>query len=103
MYFNEGYSIVHYLAAGALFLLAKEAAGRLPERLLRPAASLSKRTFGIYLIHVLFLDLYNGAMPRLGLPLPPSLNVVCSFLFVSAASVCAVYVLSGLPLLRRLV
>ena len=103
MYFNEGYSIVHYLTAGALFLLAKETAGSLPERLSRPAGSLSKRTFGIYLIHVLFLDFYNGAMPRLGLSLPPSLNIICSFLFVSAASVCAVYIFSGLPLLRRLV
>lgn len=103
MYFSEGYSIVQYMTAGALFLLAKETADRLPEWLLRPVRSLSKRTFGIYLIHVLFLDFYIGAMPRLGLALPPSLNVVCSFLFTSSASICAVYLLSGLPVLRRLV
>lgn len=103
MYFSEGYSIVHYLTAGALFILVKEAANDLPKWLLRLAGSLSKRTFGIYLIHILFLDVYSGAMPRLGLALPPSLSIVCSFLFVSTASVCAVYILSKLPLLRRLV
>lgn len=103
MYFSEGYSIAQYITAGALFLLAKELAERLPERLLRWTKSLSGLTFGMYFVHVLFLDFYYGVLPRLGLDFPPSLDVVLSFLFASAASICVVYIFSKLPLLRRLI
>lgn len=103
MYFSEGYSIVQYMTAGALFLLLKETTDHLPKWLLRLAGSLSKRTVGIYLIHVLFLDICSGVMLRLRPALSPSLRIVYSFLVVSAASVCAAYILSKIPLLRRLV
>ena len=103
LYFNAGYSITHYMSAGALFLLVKECAERIPAWALRRAASLSGRTFGIYFIHVLILDLYGAALGRLGLAPGAGLRIAGSFVFVSAVSVCAVYVLSKIPLLRRVV
>lgn len=102
-YFSEGYSIMQYLTAGALFLLLKEQGGRLPPCAVDWARRLADLTFGIYFVHVLVLDLLVAAEGRLGFSLPLACWVVFNIIAVSAVSTCAAFLLSRLPVLRRLI
>ena len=96
--FTEGYSISHYLCAGALFLLARELfANRSAVKLFAVPAKVS---YGVYLAHPLFIDVYFK-LPVAALT--PAATVVSQFLFASAATTIFVWLLSKLPVLRRLI
>jgi len=102
-YFSEGYSIMQYLTAGALFLFMKEHADRLPPWVLQGAHGLAGLTFGVYFVHVLVLDLLVAAVGRLGLWLTPAWQAAVNIAVVSAVSTLLAYVFSKLPVLRRLI
>ena len=102
-YFSEGYSIMQYMTAGALFLFLKEHGGRLPPRAAGWARRLAGLTFGIYFIHVLVLDILVAAEGRLGGGLPLVWWVVFNIAAVCAVSTCAAFSFSKLPVLRRLI
>lgn len=98
-YFSEGYSIMQYMTAGALFLLAKET--RFSPRVLRGAGGLAKLTFGIYFVHVLVLDVFTKLAGRLHGALTLSGQIAASIVAVSVVSTLLAYVFSRLPILRR--
>lgn len=97
-YFTEGYSLSHYLCAGALFLLARELFEKCSAS--KPLAALAKISYGVYLAHPLFLDLYFN-LPLASLT--PALTIVAKFIFASAATTIFVWLLSKIPVLRRLI
>lgn len=101
MVFAEGYSVTQYLTAGACFLLARELAPKLPGRALGAAEKLSGLSFGIYLAHVLVLDVIQAVWNRLGFAPEPVPRMLGSFFAVSLLTTAGVYVLSRLPVLRR--
>ena len=96
--FTEGYSLSHYLSAGALFLLARE----LFENRSTPKhlAALAKMSYGVYLAHPMFIDIYF-MLPVAAFN--PTIIVITQFLFVSAATTIFVGLLSKIPVLRRLI
>lgn len=102
-YFSEGYSIMQYLTAGALFLFMKEHGGRLFSRAARWVHRLAGLTFGIYFIHVLVLDILGAVESHLGSSLPLAWWVVFNVVVVAVVSTCAAFLISRLPVLRRLI
>lgn len=102
-YFSEGYSVMQYMTAGALFLFMKEYGGRLPRRAADWARGLAGLTFGIYFVHVLVLDLLVAAEGHLASGVPLAGWVVINILLVIAASTCAAFLFSRLPVIRRLI
>lgn len=106
--FNYGYSVTHYLAAGALFLAARSVFERRPALSSGHFASVislvSKLSFGIYMSHALMIDLWRrlSAMPWLP-SITPAANMVLAFLFASAAATVFAWIFSKLPFLRRIV
>jgi len=96
--FTEGYSLSHYLCAGALFLLARELFENRAAP--KPLAALAKISYGVYLAHPLFIDIYFK-LPVAALT--PAVTVVTQFLFASAATTIFVWLLSKIPVLRRLI
>lgn len=103
LFFNEGYFINHFLTAGAFFLLVKSISHRLPEVLCRAAGQVSKLSFGIYLSHALALDLFRMGLVRLGVALSPAWYIPASFIFAAVVSTLLAWVLSKLPVLKRVV
>ncbi len=96
--FTEGYSISHYLCAGALFLLARELNDKLPGR--RLWSALAGISYGVYLSHPLFIDAYFK-LPTAAFT--PAVTVVTQFLFASIATTVFAWLLSKIPVLRRLI
>lgn len=97
LWFNDGCALTHFLTAGAVFLAAKERvwiSGR-PAALCR---RLSQWSYGVYLSHVLFLDLALVLLRRTGLGAARTLPAL--FLITSAAATAfAAAVHGGLPAL----
>lgn len=102
-YFSEGYSIMQYLTAGALFLLLKEHGHRLPPQAAGWVRRLAGLTFGVYFVHVLVLDFLVAVESRLGTSLPLVWCVIVNIVVVPAVSAGVAFLLSKLPVLRRLI
>lgn len=99
--FDEGYSIVQFLTAGAVFLFIKEHETTMPPWLPAKAAALSRLSFGVYLNHILVLECFWAlAGPSLG-RLSILGQVLCRFVFTLAASTALAAFSARLPLLRR--
>ena len=105
LYFNEGYSLNHFLSASACFLLVRYAAGdRTAEgRTGKAAGTLAGISFGIYFCHVPMLQVCASLLRRLGLRLDSPLFLLCAFLLTAASATLAAWVFSRLPVLRKLV
>jgi len=98
MVFNAGYSVTHYLTAGAVFLLAKSL---LADRgsWEKPLRRWSDLTYGIYLSHALLLTVSLNALPA---GLHPVLLVGGAFVLSLLSSTALIWVCSRIPLLRKL-
>ncbi|MBE6636853.1 MAG: hypothetical protein E7618_03500 [Ruminococcaceae bacterium] len=91
-----------FLYSAALFLLLHT----LFARTTRGAACwqpLSGLTLGVYLIHIVLLDALTFAAERLLPPLPALVEIPLLWLFTAALSFGAVFLLSKIPFLRKLV
>lgn len=103
-YFSEGYSIMQYLTAGALFLWMKEHGNRLPPEAARRVHALAGLTFGIYFVHVLVLDVLVALLGRTGWTwLTPAAQTAVDIGGTWVLSTAAAWVLSRIPVLRRLI
>ena len=100
--FNEGYSITHFLTSGACFVLAKQLTGKLPQRLLRGTKKVSHLTYGIYLSHVLLLDLILQNRWYIMPNQTPAGFTVFSFVVTSLVSTVFVWLVSHVRGLRKL-
>ncbi len=80
---NEAYRINHMLCAAAVFVLFRQLPWERCAVLTRFAAAWSKRTFGVYFIHVLVLELCTGYIP---LPFSPMLVILCRFVLTTVIS-----------------
>jgi surface polysaccharide O-acyltransferase-like enzyme len=107
---NEGYSITHYLTSGALFLLIKEmfaeAKGPLSAWktwVLSIANPLSKRTFGIYLSHVLFIEIFTFIVSKNNISFHPATQIIVGFIFSAIGSTIFSFVCQRIPGLRRII
>jgi len=98
LWFNDGCALTHFLTAGALFLLAKEHA-RLPSVLRRLCRRLSSLSYGVYLSHVLFLDMSIRLLG--GLALGTARTLLLSFLLAACAATVFIWLLSLCKPLRR--
>lgn len=102
LYGNEGYFITHYMTASACFVLVKQTAEKLPGWLKRVTGKLSGLSYGIYLSHVLVLELVLDTLRQRGAPLGPALESGVTFLTVSVLVTLAVWLVSHVPGVRRL-
>ncbi|MGI6498266.1 MAG: acyltransferase [Oscillospiraceae bacterium] len=101
---NAGYSITHFLTSGACFVFIKDrfkAQDQPPRRwkstLTLWANRISKLTFGIYLSHVMMLELFRALQHAAGITLTPAVQIICSFLAASVGSTVLAYLLSRIP------
>lgn len=95
---NTPFSVNAFVASACIFLIVKN----LWQRESRMVGRLAKLTFGVYLIHPLFLRLYQG----LGfdtLFAPAVVAVPAVTLLMTAVSTLAVFLVSKIPLLRKVV
>ena len=104
--FNAGYSITHYLTAGALFLWFKEHFRTSPSTsfqngIYRGARWISKLSFGIYLSHVLILEHFAVFLSNI-LSLSPASSIVFSFFATSVLSTLLIFLLSKCKPLRTI-
>lgn len=99
---NEGYFISHYMTASACFVLVKQTAEKLPGWLKRAAGKISGLSYGIYLSHALVLDMVMSAFRQGDTPLHPALEVGAFFLLTSLLTTLAVWLVSHIPGLKKL-
>jgi len=99
LWFNDGCALTHFLTAGAVFLLAKERI-HMPPALCRLCRRLSSLSYGIYLSHVLFLDVFTRLLR--GLALGTARTLLLSFLLTACTATVSVWLLSLCRPLRRL-
>lgn len=82
--FNTGYVLTHYLTASGIFLLAKDR--QFAPRFSNLCHRLAQASFGIYMSHVLVLDLFRALLPAAGVQLTPAWFIAASFIFTTAVS-----------------
>lgn len=94
---NGGYNISHFLTASAIFVLFKSVSW--PEgRAVRAISGLSGITFGVYLVHVMVLDLLQRyVLP----PASPALTVSYLFVATTVISVVIAWILSKIKPIRK--
>ena len=97
--FNGGYQINHVLAASALFVFFKQLHWERLPRLCNAAKAWSGRTFGVYFIHVLAMDLCGRFVPA---ALTPCGVIVWTFLFTVLTSAAAAWLISRTGRFSRL-
>lgn len=102
LYANEGYFITHYLTSSACFVLVKQTAERLPDWLKGAAGKISGLSYGIYLSHVLVLELILAVLRQWGAPMGPALESGVTFAAVSLLATLAVWLASRIPGVRKL-
>ena len=105
LYFNEGYALNHFFSASACFLLVRYAAGDRaaeggPAKAARALAGIS---FGIYFCHVPLLRFYASLLQRWGIQLYSSRYLLCAFLLTALSATLVAWVMSRLPVLKKLV
>jgi len=97
--FNTGYNIVHYMTAGAFFVLVQALSEPLEKKLpARPVKYWASVTYGIYLCHVLVLDVWTGYV-HFG---STALNIFSSFVATAVVSTLIMLVLGRIPAARKL-
>ncbi len=97
--FNEAYRINHILCASAVFVLFKQIKWDKFNKLSQMAKFWSKRTFGIYFIHAMILDIY---MKYVWHNITPMWLIVCSFLFTILISFTVIFIADKIRPLRKL-
>ncbi|MDD7408580.1 MAG: acyltransferase family protein [Anaerovoracaceae bacterium] len=101
---NEGYMWINYATASAVFVLARylfseDSRAAKSSRFRNTARRLSSVTFGVYWIHVLFLDIIskNILYPEN----PVTVSIICIFLLTAALSYAAAFLMSHTGRLKR--
>lgn len=97
--FNEGYAINHFLTSSAVFTLARHLPQGVLGRLGRVARPLARVSLGVYLVHPFLLTLVSTRVQLAS----PALTLLIHFLLVSGLSVLVSWVLSKIPVVRRVV
>ncbi len=96
--FDYRNTIIYFVLAPVLFLLIKKKIN-IRTKLIN---SISKHSFGIYLIHLLYVNiLYFNLLKYI--PLHPLILIPVSTVFVLSLSYITVYILSKIPLIKKLV
>ena len=86
----------HFLMPLGVFMIFL---GRQHEHWAPSWSKLAKFTFGVYLLHPIFIDVFDVGVFALGLKLSPTATVIFKVLFVAPAALAAAYGLSRVPLL----
>lgn len=105
MIFNAGYSLTHYLTAGALFVAVKSLFHESSERGWKRKVSVlarkvAKLSFGIYLIHVFVLG--RVQIPLLRAAVSPACNIAVAFAATAVISTLVMAILSKIKGVRHL-
>lgn len=102
--FNSGYLLNRYLVAAGLFVLMRQlttAPGAFLQKLCGLGRRLSKISYGIYLVHVMILELYTEhALP---FSLAPAPELLLTAVIVATITTAVCILLSHIPVARRLV
>lgn len=97
---NTPFSVTAFIGAAAIFLLLRDGvSGRKQEEL---SGRLTGLTLGIYLIHPLFLRIY-GWLGGTTLFAPAAIAVPLIIVLITLISGAAVYVLSKIPVVKKIV
>lgn len=97
---NTPFSVTAFIGAAAIFLLLRDGvSGRKQEEL---SGRLAGLTLGIYLIHPLFLRIY-GWLGGTTLFAPAAIAVPLIIVLITLISGAAVYVLSKIPVVKKIV
>ena len=97
---NTPFSVTAFIGAAAIFLLLRDGvSGRKQEEL---SSKLAGLTLGIYLIHPLFLRIY-GWLGGTTLFAPAAIAVPLIIVLITLISGAAVYVLSKIPVVKKIV
>lgn len=97
---NTPFSVTAFIGAAAIFLLLRDGvSGRKQEEL---SGKLAGLTLGIYLIHPLFLRIY-GWLGGTTLFAPAAIAVPLIIVLITLVSGAAVYVLSKIPVVKKIV
>ncbi|MHC1695252.1 MAG: acyltransferase [Eubacteriales bacterium] len=95
---NGGYDITHFLFAAGLFVLVRCIFGNVVR--VKLIKKLSKLTFGIYLVHVIFIELIQ----RYFLPeLSPAASTLYTFLLATTCSLLTSFLLSKIKFVRNII
>ena len=98
--FNYGHNLVHFMTAGAFFVLMQALSDKLekilPAKVIKYWASL---TFGIYLSHVLSMDMWNHFVVSFA---APAYYIVNSFAGAVIVSTLAMLVISRIKPIKKL-
>ena len=105
-FFNGGYQINSFLIAAAIFVFVRELFKRIENNknskstasFLTAISFLGKCSFGVYLIHVLILELLCKYISYPSLPI----QIICNFLICSAISFAGSALISKIPVLNKI-
>ncbi len=107
VYFTGNYEIAYdnigapvYLYAVSLFLAVNSIKTDLKDKTARIIETLSKLTFGVYLIHVMILTLFNKFLPYSS---SPYIYITVCYIAVLCCSFIGSYIISKIPLLKKLI
>ena len=98
MFFNEGYSITHYMTTAALFVFIKNIKPLKSHKADTVMSTYSKLTYGIYLSHVMILSAFN----HFAFNHSPAFIFSVGFIVTTITSTAFVYVISKTRHLRKL-
>lgn len=99
-YFYSNNSLNVFLYSGALFMLFTYLFKQKAYRSNRFVLTLSKLTFGVYLIHPVFLFAFKTVCKPIG---SSPVEMIVIFLGAAAASFASVFVISRLPVVKKLI
>lgn len=105
MIFNPGYSLTHYLTAGALFVMVKSLFYELSEsgwkkKVSALAQRVAKLSFGIYLIHAFVLNCVQTLLAKV--TISPACYIVVAFTATAIISTLIMAILSRIKGVRHL-
>ena len=89
-----------YLYSVSVFQLLNDIKFDFKEKTANILTGLSKLSFGVYIIHVLVLNVFMKVFPYRGHCVP---YIFLSFAGVTCASVVSVYIMSKIPLIKKLI
>ena len=96
----ENLSVFVFIYSLGLFLAINSIKTTFKERTLQTLEKLSKLTFGVYIIHVIVLSFFRKLLPYSG---HSAVYLVVCFTAVVCASFIGSYVISKIPVLRKLI
>ena len=89
-----------FLIAIAFFLAVNQLKLSLKEKTALNLGNVSKITFGVYLVHILILDTFAKELPYKTNPL---LYILIEFVAVTAVSFLVVFIISKIPLIKKII